>query len=155
MPAAGIVAKPKEEILTFDEIECMATVFARLGIAKIRITGGEPLVRKNLPELVQRLARINGIRTVALTTNGVLLKSHIKELKQAGLNSVNVSLDTLRPQRFERIALRSHYDDVLVGIDAALEEGFAPLKVNMVVIGGVNDDELAVIENRSMIEIGG
>ena len=142
MPAAGIITKPRDEILTFNEIERVAHLFARLGIEKIRLTGGEPLVRKNLPELVQRLARINGIRTVAMTTNGVLLKSHIKELKQAGLHSINVSLDTLRPERFERIALRSHYDDVLAGIEAALEEGFSPLKVNMVVMGGVNDDEL-------------
>jgi len=142
MPAAGIFTKSKEEILAFDEIERVAQVFARLGVTKIRLTGGEPLVRKNLPELVQRLTRIGGIRTVGMTTNGVLLRSHIKELKLAGLASINVSLDTLRPERFEKIALRSHYDDVLAGIDAALEEGFAPLKLNMVVMGGVNDDEL-------------
>lgn len=142
MPAAGILAKPKDEILTFHEIECVAQVFARLGVDKIRLTGGEPLVRRNLPELVQRLTRIAGIRTVGMTTNGVLLRSHIKELKLAGLASINVSLDTLRPERFEKIALRSHYNDVLAGIEAALEEGFTPLKLNMVVMGGVNDDEL-------------
>jgi cyclic pyranopterin phosphate synthase len=142
LPAAGIVTKPKEEILTFDEIERVAQVCARFGVTKIRLTGGEPLVRKNLPGLVQRLARIKGIRTVAMTTNGVLLKSHIKELKQAGLSSVNVSLDTLRPERFEKIAFRSHYSDVLAGIDAALDEGFTPLKLNIVVMGGVNDDEI-------------
>jgi len=142
LPAGGILAKPKEEILTFQEIERVAQVFARLGIDKIRLTGGEPLVRKNLPELVHRLTSIEGIRTVGMTTNGVLLKPHIKELKRAGLRSVNVSLDTLRPERFERIALRSHYGDIRAGIDAALEEGFMPLKVNMVVMGGVNDDEL-------------
>jgi len=142
MPAAGVLAKPKDEILEFQEIERVAQMFARLGIDKIRLTGGEPLVRRNLPELVQQLVRIAGIRTVGMTTNGVLLRSHIKELKLAGLASINVSLDTLRPERFEKIALRSHYNDVLAGIDAALEEGFAPLKLNMVVMGGVNDDEL-------------
>jgi len=142
LPAAGIVTKPKGEILTFDEIERVAQVFARLGVTKIRLTGGEPLVRKNLPELVGRLASIGGIRTVAMTTNGVLLKAHMKELKQAGLRSINVSLDTLRPERFEKIALRSHYDDVLAGIAAALDEGFTPIKLNIVVMGGVNDDEI-------------
>jgi GTP 3',8-cyclase len=142
MPATGITLRPREEILSFDEIERAARVCAGLGVRKIRLTGGEPLVRKNLPELVRRLAGIQGIDTVGMTTNGVLLKARIKELKQAGLHSVNISLDTLRPERFERIALRSHYDDVRAGIDAALEEGFTPLKLNMVVMGGVNDDEL-------------
>ncbi|MDH3252372.1 MAG: GTP 3',8-cyclase MoaA [Ignavibacteria bacterium] len=142
MPAAGILAKPKADILTFQEIERVAELFARLGITKVRLTGGEPLVRRNLPELVRRLVRIAGIRTVAMTTNGVLLRSHIKDLRQAGLTKVNISLDTLLPERFERIAHRSHHGDVLAGIDAALEEGFAPLKINVVVIGGVNDDEL-------------
>ena len=142
MPAMGVVTRPKEVILTFDEIEQVAQVFARLGVTKVRLTGGEPLVRKNLQELVNKLALIEGIHTVGMTTNGVLLKEHIKELKEAGLASVNISLDTLRPDRFERIALRSHYRDVRVGIDAALGEGFTPLKLNMVVMGGVNDDEL-------------
>jgi hypothetical protein len=96
MPATGITLRPKEEILTFDEIERMAGICAGLGVTKIRLTGGEPLVRGGLPGLVGRLVRIKGIRSVGLTTNGVLLGSHTRDLKKAGLGSVNVSLDTLR-----------------------------------------------------------
>ncbi len=151
MPAGGITLRPRKEILSFNEIERVARVCAGLGVRKIRLTGGEPLVRTNLPDLVHRLACIPGIDTVGLTTNGVLLKNQIKELKRAGLHSVNISLDTLRRERFHRIALRSHFDDVQGGIDAALEEGFTPLKLNMVVMGGVNDDELPeFVELRSV-----
>lgn len=142
MPAGGIVTKPKDEILTFDEIDRIVHVFARLGITKIRLTGGEPLVRKDLTSLVARLARIPGIQKLGMTTNGVLLKQHALALKESGLTALNISLDTLRHGRFEQIALRSHYEDVFTGIQAALSAGFSPLKLNVVVMGGVNDDEL-------------
>ncbi len=142
MPPEGIELRHRNEILTFDEIERVARLFARLGVTKVRITGGEPLVRKNLPQLVAQLAAIPGIAALGMTTNGVLLKHHAHELKRAGLTHLNVSLDTLHPERFEQIALRSHYDDVRAGIDAAITAGFVPLKLNVVVMGGVNDDEL-------------
>ncbi len=142
MPSEGIEARPREELLTFDEIERVSRMFAELGVTKIRLTGGEPLVRKDLATLVARLARIPGIQKLCMTTNGVVLKQHVLALKESGLTNLNISLDTLRPERFEQIALRSHYADVLASIDAALAVGFTPLKLNVVVMGGINDDEL-------------
>jgi cyclic pyranopterin phosphate synthase len=142
MPPEGIAVKSRDHILTFEEIEHVARVCAAMGVTKIRLTGGEPLVRKGLPTLVQRLAAIHGITTLAMTTNGVLLQLYARELRNAGLTHLNVSLDTLRRERFQRIALRSAFDDVLAGIEAALDAGFTPLKLNVVVMGGVNDDEL-------------
>jgi cyclic pyranopterin phosphate synthase len=142
MPPEGIEVKSREQILTFEEIERVARIFAAMGVTKIRLTGGEPLVRKGLPTLVERLAAVRGITTLAMTTNGVLLQMHARELRHAGLTHLNVSLDTLRRERFQRIALRSAFDDVLAGIEAALAAGFTPLKLNVVVMGGVNDDEL-------------
>ena len=142
MPAEGIVTRRKEEILTFDEIVRVADLFARMGVTKLRITGGEPLVRKDLAQLISRLAQIEGIRTVGMTTNGVLLHDHVGALKSAGLSSLNISLDTLRRDRFERITLRQYYDQVFTGIAAARERGFAALKLNVVVMNGVNDDEI-------------
>lgn len=142
MPREGMQRRDREEILTFDEIERVVRVLARLGVSKVRLTGGEPLLRKDLPSLVYTLARIPGIRTVGLTTNGVLVRSFAQELRDAGLDGLNISLDTLRPDRFEQIALRFSHSEVLDGITAALEAGFAPLKLNVVVMGGVNEDEL-------------
>lgn len=142
MPAAGIAHRDREEILRFNEITHLAEIFARLGVRKIRLTGGEPLVRRNLEELVAGLAAIQGLETLAMTTNGVLLQEHARSLKAAGMRRLNISLDTLRPERFERIALRAFHGRVLAGIESALATGFAPLKLNMVVMGGINDDEL-------------
>jgi cyclic pyranopterin phosphate synthase len=142
MPPEGIEVKSREQILTFEEIERVVRIFAAMGVTKIRLTGGEPLVRKGLPTLVERLAAIRGITTLAMTTNGVLLHTHAHELRRAGLTRLNVSLDTLQRERFHSIALRSHFGDVLAGIEAALDAGFTPLKLNVVVMGGVNDDEL-------------
>ena len=137
-----IALQPREAVLTFDEIERVGRLFARLGITKIRITGGEPLVRRDLPLLIARLARIPGIETLGITTNGVVLARHARRLKDAGLTHLNVSLDTLRPERFPQIALRSHLPDVLNGIEAALAAGFSPIKLNVVVMEEVNGDEL-------------
>jgi molybdenum cofactor biosynthesis protein A len=154
MPPQGISVGPREDVLTFDEIERVSRVFAGLGITKIRLTGGEPLVRKGLPALVERLVRISGVQRIGMTTNGVLLKHHLPALREAGLTHLNISLDTLRPERFEKIALRSHFTDVRAGIDAALATGFLPLKLNVVVMGGINDDELSdfvsFVEERPM-----
>ncbi|MBI4811508.1 MAG: GTP 3',8-cyclase MoaA [Ignavibacteriales bacterium] len=142
MPHGGIQLKKRSEMLTFDEIEQLSRLFASMGINKIRLTGGEPLVRKDLPELVQRLANIPGIRTLGMTTNGVLLKSFAHQLKQARLTNLNISLDTLRPSRFEMISGKQHFNDVIDGIYAALDAGIQLLKLNVVVMGGINDDEL-------------
>ena len=142
MPPGGIAPRPKGDLLTFDEIARVASICAGMGVTKIRLTGGEPLVRRDLPVLVRLLRGIPGIETVSMTTNGVLLAENARVLRDAGLASVNVSLDTLRPERFERITGRPGPDGVVAGIDAALDAGLDPVKVNMVVMGGVNDDEL-------------
>lgn len=142
MPPGGIRKARREQILRFHEIERLARLFVRLGVKKIRLTGGEPLVRKDIEGLVEDLARIPGLQTLAMTTNGVLLEKYAPLLRAAGLSRLNVSLDTLRPERFARVALRGFYARVRRGMDAALAAGFAPLKLNVVVIGGVNDDEL-------------
>jgi cyclic pyranopterin phosphate synthase len=126
--------------LSFDEIETLVRGFARLGVRKLRLTGGEPLLRKRLPELVARLARIDGIEDLALTTNGSLLAPHAAALRDAGLRRITVSLDTLDPQAFHRLSGgRGALRDVLAGIDAARAAGFAPIKLNCVVQRGVND----------------
>ncbi len=142
MPEEGVDLSPKDQILTFEEIERLARLFVHHGVDKIRLTGGEPLVRKNVEELTERIGRIKGLRRFALTTNGMLLGKKIDRLKAAGINQINVSLDTLVPDKFERIARRPGLALVLDAIDRALEVGYAPLKVNCVVMRGVNDDEL-------------
>jgi cyclic pyranopterin phosphate synthase len=131
------------ELLSFEETERLARVFARLGARKIKLTGGEPLLRPWLPELVARLAAIDGIDDLALITNGLLLAGLAAPLRRAGLERVTVSLDSLRDDRFGRMTGRGHrVAQVLRGIDAARREGLAPIKVNAVVIRGWNDDEV-------------
>jgi len=142
MPPEGIQWKPRNDILHFEEIVRLVRIFAKMGVTKARITGGEPLIRKNVEHLVADLSALEEIETVALTTNALLLKDRAAVLKAAGLTRLNISLDTLRPARFERITLRGGFFDVMAGIDAAREVGFHPLKLNVVVMGGVNDDEL-------------
>lgn len=142
MPLEGIAWKKKEEILNFDEIKLIAEIFAELGINKIRLTGGEPLVRKDLPVLVSMLDGVDGIETLALTTNAALLAPNAKLLKQCGIKQLNISLDSLKPERFEKITGRDEHKKVLDGIHASLEAGFQSLKLNVVAISGVNDDEV-------------
>lgn len=142
MPADGIPLRPRADLLTFDEIVRFAALCVRCGVRKIRLTGGEPLVRRGLPELVARLRGLEGIETVGMTTNGMLLARYAEELRSAGLDAVNVSLDTLQEDRFLRITRRRGLADVLRGIEAALECGIPRIKVNTVVIRGVNDDEV-------------
>ena len=132
-----------EARLSFDEIETLVRGFARLGVRKLRLTGGEPLLRKNLPELVARLAAVPGIDDIALTTNGALLATHARALRAAGLTRVTVSLDALDPARFRALTgERGRIEDVLAGIAAAQAAGFAPIKLNCVVQRGVNEGEL-------------
>ena len=142
MPPEGVKLIAHDEILTFEEIERMARAAVRAGVRKVRITGGEPLVRKGVTELVKRLSRIREIYDLPMTTNGVLLAGMARELKSAGLSRVTVSLDTLRPERFEKIAGRPELPRVLEGIGAAIDAGLLPLKVNVVLVPGRNDDEV-------------
>ena len=130
-----------EEWLTFTEIERIIGAFAALGVRRVRITGGEPLVRKNLPALVRRLAAITDIDDLSLSTNAVALARHAAALQQAGISRINVSLDSLHAERFREIT-RGKLDRVLNGLMAAKRVGFAPIKINMVVMRGVNDDEI-------------
>jgi cyclic pyranopterin phosphate synthase len=143
MPEAGLPWIPKAEILTYEEIERIVAAAASVGVRSIRLTGGEPLVRRDLPELVARIAATDGIDDISLSTNGLLLPEMLGPLVAAGLRRVNISLDTLREDRFFALARRPGLDRVLAGIDAALAAGLGPIKLNCVVMRGANDDELA------------
>jgi cyclic pyranopterin phosphate synthase len=142
MPEEGIPLISHEEILTYEEMLRMVRVFAREGISKVRLTGGEPLVRKGIVDFISRLSQIEGIEDLSLTTNGILLKEFAPDLKRAGLKRINISLDSLRRERFYRIARRDGYERVWEGIEASLSAGLSPIKINMVAIRGVNDDEI-------------
>lgn len=131
-----------KDLLTAAEVERLVALFARLGTRRVRLTGGEPLLRPDLLEIVRRVASIPGITRVALTTNASRLAQSAKALVEAGLSQLNVSLDTLRPETFRKISPRGELSAVLDGIDAAAQAGFASLKLNVVVMKGVNDDEL-------------
>jgi cyclic pyranopterin phosphate synthase len=132
---------PRERMLTFEEIRRVAAFLVGAGVRKVRLTGGEPLVRRDLPDLVRMLAGLPGIEDLSLTTNGVLLARHAHDLREAGLRRVNVSLDTLDPARFTRMTGRARLPEVLSGLRAAAAAGLAPIKVNAVLLRGVNDDE--------------
>jgi len=142
MPEQDYVWLPKQSILTFEEIARLVAVFAALGVDKVRLTGGEPLLRHDLPALARMLAAVPGVRDLAMTTNGLLLSKHAAELRRAGLGRITVSLDTLRSDRMRDIARTDRHADVLAGIAAARAAGFDRLKINTVVMRGVNDDEL-------------
>lgn len=143
MPEEGVSLAPRSDILTFEEIVRIAGLFVELGVDKIRLTGGEPLVRKDVENLVASLGRIEGLKTLAMTTNGILLPQKLPRLHASGLNALNISLDTLDPKKFEEITRRPGYEKVLEAIRMALEFGYDPVKVNCVVIRGFNDNELA------------
>jgi len=142
MPPEGIPLMSHEDILSYEEICIVARAAAELGIVKVRLTGGEPLVRARVTNLLAMLAQIQGIDDISLTTNGVLLQRYADELKSAGLRRVNVSLDSLRSDRFHRITRMGNLDDVLRGIEAARQAGLNPVKTNTVVMRGTNDDEV-------------
>ena len=142
MPAEGIGLLSHDEILTYEEVTLIVRLAAELGINKLRLTGGEPLVRARLPELIAMLADIDAIDDISLTTNGALLKEYAGELKVAGLRRVNVSLDSLNQDNFERITCYRKLSDVLRGIEVAKACGLNPVKINMVVMRGINDDEI-------------
>ncbi len=142
MPEEEYVWLPREDILTVDEIGELVDVFSELGVDRVRLTGGEPLLRKEVTDVVERLAANPDIRDLSMTTNGVLLEKQAESLRSAGLDRVTVSLDTLRPERFKELTRRDRLPEVFEGIDAAVESGLKPLKINTVVMRGYNDDEL-------------
>ncbi|MCR4295833.1 MAG: GTP 3',8-cyclase MoaA [Elusimicrobia bacterium] len=142
LPEAAARFAPGADLLSDDEVVALAGAFARLGVSKIRLTGGEPLVRPGLPALARRLRALPGVEDLSLSTNGVLLAGLAAELKAAGLSRVNVSLDTLDARRFARITRFGDLKSVLDGIEAAVEAELAPVKLNVVVAKGMNDDEI-------------
>jgi len=141
MPEQDYVWLPREDVLQFEEIEALIDIFLGEGVDKVRLTGGEPLLRRDLPLLVGRLATRPAIRDLAMTTNGVLLATHARALRQAGLHRLTVSLDTLQPERFQALTRFNYLPQVLAGIDAALTY-FAGIKIDSVIMRGTNEDEL-------------
>jgi cyclic pyranopterin phosphate synthase len=133
---------PRNQLLTFEEIERFVRIVVPLGIDKIRLTGGEPLVRRDLPSLIERLSRIEGIRDIGLTTNGILLGPVAKSLHDAGLRRINVSLDTMDPARFLQLTRRTGFEQVIEGILAAKDAGFHPVKVNAVAMKGLSEEDI-------------
>jgi cyclic pyranopterin phosphate synthase len=143
MPLEGTPWMRRDELLTYEEIEAIVRAMAGMGLRRVRITGGEPLVRRDLPELVHMLARVPGIDDLSLSTNAVLLEPHAEALRSAGIRRVNVSLDSLREDRVDAIARRpGSFPKIMAGFEAAERVGFDPIKVNVVLMRGVNDDEV-------------
>jgi GTP 3',8-cyclase len=151
-PAEGIQLMQHDDILTYEEIVRITKAAAELGITKVRLTGGEPLVRLNVTALINDISKIKGIDDISLTTNGVLLKGYAEDLKKAGLKRVNVSLDTLKPSKFKKITRMGKFKQVIDGIEAAREAGLVPVKINVVAMRGVNDDEILDFARLSMKE---
>jgi cyclic pyranopterin phosphate synthase len=142
IPQEGVPLKKHEDLLSFEEIEIIARAAVELGIDKIRLTGGEPLLRKGFVELVKKLAPIEGLKDLALTTNGLLLGPMAAELREAGIKRVNISLDTLKPERFKQMTGSDDWQQAKEGFEKALETGFEQVKLNVVLIDGYNDDEV-------------
>jgi cyclic pyranopterin phosphate synthase len=132
----------RNQVLSFEEIERITRLFLDFGIQKVRLTGGEPLVRKDLDQLIARLSPIEGLADISLTTNGALLDEQASKLYAGGLRRINVSIDSLRPDRFTALTKRGNLEDVLRGLFAAKKAGFSPIKINAVIIRGTNDDEI-------------
>jgi cyclic pyranopterin phosphate synthase len=149
MPPEGVAPRSHEEILHYEEIATIVRAAADLGITKIRLTGGEPLVRLGLVDLVHMIAQVPGVDDLAMTTNGILLPRYAAALAEAGLQRVNISLDTLRPERFHHITRRGRLEDVLAGMEAAQAAGLTPIKINTVVIRGMNDDEVVDLARKT------
>jgi len=150
MPQSHFSWIPQENILRFEEIVEVCRAFAALGISKIRLTGGEPLVRKGICSLAQKLSQIEGVKELCLTTNGVLLREYADELFEAGVHHLNISLDSLSQERFLHITHRDSFEKVWEGITYAIEKGFSPIKINSVVINGVNDIDIPALAKLSI-----
>lgn len=142
MPEVDYVWLPRESILSFEELTRLTGLFTSLGVSKVRLTGGEPLLRHDLDTLVRALRGVPGVKDLALTTNGVLLAPAASALRAAGLDRVTVSLDTLRPDRLEAFARTTRHQDIVAGIRAARDAGLGPVKINSVLVRGFNDDEI-------------
>lgn len=143
MPVSGVEKKLHQNLLSFEDIASIVKAAVPVGIEKIRVTGGEPLVRKGIVTLVDQINHIDGIKEIAMTTNGTMLKNMAKKLKNAGLKRFNISIDSLNPERYEEITRGGNLNDVLEGIEEVLDLGMTPIKLNTVVIGGLNDDEVS------------
>ncbi|MCF0120258.1 MAG: GTP 3',8-cyclase MoaA [Oscillospiraceae bacterium] len=143
MPEEGLCKKPHDLMLTEDEMISAVEAAASLGVKKIRVTGGEPLVKKNILSICRRVSAVDGIRETCLTTNGTLLPQFAQELRDAGIDRLNISLDTLNAEKYAHITRRGSLEDALRGIETSLEVGFKKIKINAVLIGGFNDDEIA------------
>lgn len=152
MPEKGICKVEHKDVLSLEEIYEVARVFVSLGVNKIRLTGGEPLTRKGIVGLVEKLGKLDGLKDLAMTTNGILLKKYAKELKSAGLNRVNISLDTLDEEKYSHITRGGSIKDVLEGIEAAKSVGLTPIKINTVLIGGFNVNEIEDFVNLTKTE---
>ncbi len=150
MPPEGVVWKPHETILRFEEILQIVEVAAQEGIREVRLTGGEPLIRQGVPDLVRMIAGVPGIEDISLTTNGLLLEKLAFPLAEAGLKRVNISLDTLNAEKFDRITRGGSFEKVWRGLQAATAAGLAPLKINSVALKGINDDELLDLARLSL-----
>jgi len=142
MPAEGVSREMHGDILRYEEIIRVIKVAARLGVSKIRLTGGEPLTRRNIALLISLIKNIQGIKDLSMTTNGILLEKYAHQVADAGLDRINVSLDSLREERYRQITRGGELSSVLKGIDAAVQAGLKPVKINMVPIRGFNDDEI-------------
>ena len=142
MPVEGVSCARREELLTFEEIVFVVDVATSLGVDRIRITGGEPLLRRNLTTLIRQLKEDTDVVDVAMTTNGLLLSRHVAALAEAGLDRVNISLDSLRPDRFRKITRHGLLKTAWSGVEAAIEAGFSPLRINALLLRGFNDDEV-------------
>ena len=147
MPEEGVCKKSHADMLTEDEIIQAVEAAAALGIRKIRITGGEPLIKKNIVSICRRTAVVEGIKEVCLTTNGILLPQLAKDLKAAGVKRINLSLDTLDPEKYTHITRIGKLENFQAGLEAAFEAGFEKIKVNAVLIGGFNEDEIIPLTN--------
>lgn len=147
MPPQGVTKQKHTDICSFEELRDMAEAAVKCGVRKIRVTGGEPLVRRGIVDFCKMLKEISGVEELCVTTNGSLLPSLAEALKSSGVDRLNVSLDTLRPERFEQITRLGSLSDVLEGLEAAKAAGFDKIKINCVLLGGVNDDEIANFVN--------
>ncbi|MCK9444341.1 MAG: GTP 3',8-cyclase MoaA [Tissierellaceae bacterium] len=152
MPGTGVSKFSHDDMLTLEELYTITKAFVELGIDKLRFTGGEPLVRKGIVEFIERVSKLDGIRELTMTTNGILLKKYAKDLKEAGLNRVNISLDTLDGDKYREITRLGNIEDVLEGIEEAKRVGLTPIKINTVLIGGFNDDEIEDLANLTVNE---
>lgn len=150
MPEDGVCKKSHDDMMSQEEIIKAVKVASKLGVEKIRLTGGEPLVKKDIVDLIYRIKQIDGIKEVCITTNGTLLPIYVKDLKNAGLDRINISLDTLDEKKFKYITRVGDLKDTLSGIDAALKYDFKKVKINTVLIGGFNDDEVVDLASLTL-----